>query len=268
MPRKNIASLMREHKTLIIIIAVVLFLLELEIFALAAMKSGRKSWLQVVNAQGSVIHEADGGNLSQFNKYYFEKTFGPLEQYHFKLVTKEIPFPFRAWFVAAVGIPVGVILLFGFAVQAFRTLFYGQAQEDEKTELPKAEYEHRIEKIIAGISRFNIFTIGFMVLLAVFCYWVIPNLIVYSGQLGIETLTRYKWIFLSIGIVFMGLIVWIIYLRYLLAKKTIESQTEIDKHRLQLEYNQSQPSRLQLEYDRKEKPDQPKVNWEKVGENR
>jgi hypothetical protein len=268
MPKKNIASLMREHKTLIIIIAVVLFLLELEIFALAAMKSGRKSWLQVVTAQGSVIHETDGSNLSQFNKYYFEKTFGPLEQYHFKLVTKEIPFPFRAWFVAAVGIPVGVILLFGFAVQAFRTLFYGQAQEDEKTELPKAEYEHRIEKIIAGLNRFNIFTIGFMVLLAVFCYWVIPNLVVYSGQLGIETLTRYKWIFLFVGIVFLGLVVWIIYLRYLLAKKTIASQTEIDKHCLQLEYNQSQQSRLQLEYDLKEEPDQPKVHWDKVGENR
>jgi hypothetical protein len=56
-------------------------------------------------------------------------------------------------------------------------------------------------------------------------------------------------------------------LRYLLAKKTIESQTEIDKHRLQLEYNQSQQSRLQLEYDGKEKPDQPKVHWDKVGDN-
>ena len=38
---------MREHKTLILIIAVVLFLLELEIFALAAMKSGRQSRLQL-----------------------------------------------------------------------------------------------------------------------------------------------------------------------------------------------------------------------------
>jgi len=47
MPKKNIASLMREHTTLILIIAVVLFLLELEIFALAAMKSGRKSRLQL-----------------------------------------------------------------------------------------------------------------------------------------------------------------------------------------------------------------------------
>ncbi|MCJ7541902.1 MAG: hypothetical protein MUO88_19815, partial [Desulfobacterales bacterium] len=104
--RKNVTSFMRENKTLFIIISVVLFLVELQIFALTAMKSGRKSWLQVMDAKGSVIHETDGKNLSEFNKYYFEKTFGPFEQYQVKLVTKDLPFPFRAWFASAVGIPV------------------------------------------------------------------------------------------------------------------------------------------------------------------
>jgi len=250
---------MRENKTLIIIIAVVLFLVELEIFVLAATKSGRKSRLQVVNAQGSIIHEADGNNLSQFNKYYFEKTFGPLEQYQVRLVTQEVPFPFRAWFTAAVGIPVGVILLFGFAVQAFQALFYGEEQRQEVLDLPKTEYEYRFEKVIAVLGRFNIFTIGFLVLLAVFGYWVIPNLIVYTGQLGVETLTRYKWIFLSAVIALLGLVIWIIYLRYLLAKKTIASQTEINKYRLQLEFNQNHRSTPQLEYDRQETSDSGKI---------
>jgi hypothetical protein len=248
---------MRENRTLIIIIAVVLFLLELEIFVLAATKSGRKSRMQVINAQGSIIHEADGDNLSQFNKYYFEKTFGPLEQYQVKLVTEEVPFPFRAWFAAAVGIPVGVILLFGFAVRAFQTLFYGEEQRRESSDPLQTEYEYRFEKIIAVVSRFNIFTIGFLALLVVFGYWVIPNLMVYAGQLGIETLTRYKWIFLTVGIIFLGLIVWILYLRYLLAKKSIEGQTEIDKYRLQLEYNESQKAALQLDYNQKETTDEP-----------
>jgi hypothetical protein len=54
---KNITSFMRENKTLFIIISVVLFLIELEIFALAAMKSGRKSWLQVMDTKGNVIYE-------------------------------------------------------------------------------------------------------------------------------------------------------------------------------------------------------------------
>jgi len=260
MAKKNILSLIGEHKTLLIIIAVVLFLVELEIFALAVMKSGRKSWLQVINNQGSVIHETDGKNLSQFNKYYFEKTFGPLNQYQFKLVTREIPFSFRAWFVAAVGIPVGAILLFAFAVRAFQTLFFGEALKQDSPDPSPTIFESRFEKIIAVFSRFNIFTLGFFLFMAVFCYWVIPNLIVYAGQLGIETLTRYKWIFLTVGIVVFGLIVWIIYLKYLLAKKSIESQTEIEKHRLEIEFHPENRYPLRLEYNQRDTSNQSSGN--------
>jgi hypothetical protein len=252
--QKKIATLIRENKTLFIIIAVVLFLVELEIFALAAMKSGRKSWLQVIDANGNVIHETDGKNLSDFNKYYFEKTFGPFEQYHVKLETKQFPFPFRAWFVAAVGIPVGAILLFAFAVQAYLSLFYKERNSGEY-DVKQNEYEYRFEKLIAAVSRFNIFTIGFLVLLGVFSYWVVPNLIVHVGRLGVETLTRYKWIFLSFGMVFLGLIIWIIYLKYLLAKKAIDSHAEIDKYRLQLEFDQDNKYPLRLVHDQKETTD-------------
>jgi len=251
---KKIATLIGENRTLFITIAVVLFLIELEIFALAAMKSGRKSWLQVIDANGNVIHETDGKNLSDFNKYYFEKTFGPFEQYHVKLETMQFPFPFRAWFVAAVGIPVGAILLFAFAVQAYLSLFYKE-QNSGEYDVKKNEYEYGFEKVIAAVSRFNIFTIGFLVLLGVFSYWIVPNLIVHVGKLGVETLTRYKWIFLSFGIVFLGLIIWIIYLKYLLAKKAIDSHAEIDKYRLQLEFDHGNKYPLQLEYDQKETTD-------------
>ena len=251
---KKIATLIRENRTLFIIIAVVLFLVELEIFALAVMKSGRKSWLQVIDATGNVIHETDGKNLSDFNKYYFEKTFGPFEQYQVKLATKDFPFPFRAWFVAAVGIPIGAILLFAFAVKAYLSLFYKESNSGEHN-VGKNEYEYRFEKLIAAVTRFNIFTIGFLVLLGVLSYWVVPNLIVHVGRLGVETLTRYKWIFLSFGMVFLGLILWIIYLRYLLAKKAIDSHAEIDKYRLQLEFDQDNKYPLRLVHDQKETND-------------
>ena len=251
---KKIATLIRENRKLFIIISVVLFLVELEIFALAVMKSGRKSWLQVIDANGHVIHETDGKNLSDFNKYYFEKTFGPFEQYQVKLATKDLPFPFRAWFVAAVGIPIGAILLFAFAVQAYVSLFYKEQNSGEYNVI-KNEYEYRFEKVIAAVSRFNIFTIGFLVLLGVLSYWVVPNLIVHVGKLGVETLARYKWIFLSFGMVFLGLVIWIVYLKYLLAKKAIDNQAEIDKYRLKLEFNHNNKYPLRLVHDQKETTD-------------
>ena len=251
---KKISTLIRENRTLFIIIAVVLFLVELEIFSLAVMKSGRKSWLQVIDANGNVIHETDGKNLSDFNKYYFEKTFGPFEQYQVKLATQDLPFPFRAWFVAAVGVPIGSILLFAFAVQAYLSLFYKEQKSGEYP-VKKNEYDYGFEKVIAAVSRFNIFTIGFLVLLGVLSYWVVPNLIVHVGRLGVETLARYKWIFLSLGMVFLGVMVWIIYLKYLLAKKAIDSHAEIDKYRLQLEFEYGNKYPLRLVHDQKETTD-------------
>lgn len=257
-PKKDFSGIMRENKAVFIIIAVVLFLVELEIFAIAAMKSGKKSWLQILDQEGNVIHETDGKSLSDFNKYYFEKTFGPFENYKVKLVTQENPFPFRAWFVAAVGIPLGIILLFAFIVKAYSSLVYG---DEEKHPLSISSDSHKtnFEKIIAGVSNFNIFIIGFLVLLAVLLYWIVPNFVIYIGKTGAETFERYKWIFLSIGIVGVGIFIWIVYLKYLLAKKTIDSQVELAKYRLQLEM--SRPAHQQLIYTTDHPTDNPSLTW-------
>ncbi len=243
------SSLFRENKTLFIILAVGVFLIELEIFAIAAMKSGRTSKLEIRDTRGNIVHVTDGNDLSSFNKYYFEKTFGPLEQYQVNLVTREEPFPFRAWFTAAVGIPIGAVLLFAFIAKAVGVLFFGHSTDThsgmspETSNIPPAEAS-RIEKIAATFGRLNIFAIGFILLTAVLAYWILPNFILYLGELGIETILRFKWFFLSLSLVFLGIFLWIVYLRYLLAKKHIDSQMEIEKFRLQLTAAHGKPLEL------------------------
>ena len=258
----TIASLLKENKTAFIIIAVVLFLLELEIFAVAAMKSGRKSYLQILDENGTVIHETDGKSLSDFNKYYFEKTFGPLENYQKRLEVKEIPFPFRAWFTAAVGIPIGVILLFAFVVKAYVSLFYGE--EDKKSpEAGKSKIDYQLgefEKIVRTVNSFNIFTIGFLILLGVFMYWVLPNMVAYIGRVSVETLIRFKWVLVAGAAVVVGLFAWIIYLRYLLAKRSIDNQAELERARLELEFGQGGAVPMQLEYQQNGST-APMVEW-------
>ncbi|QTA81502.1 Uncharacterized protein dnl_38390 [Desulfonema limicola] len=264
MASRTITSLIKENKTVFIIIAVVLFLIELEIFAIAAMKSGRKTWLQIIDKNGNIIHETDGKTLSDFNKYYFEKTFGALDQYSKKLEIKEAPFPFRAWFTAAVGIPIGIILLFAFVVKAYVSIFYGD-EKDKQGSIDengaRIEYETEFEKIMAAISSFNIFTIGFLVLLAVFMYWVLPNMVTYIGKVSVETLVRFKWVVISAGAVLTGLFAWVIYLRYLLAKKSIDNQAELDKIRLQLEYSRGMDIQPQLEYNVEPQPSH-QLGWD------
>lgn len=243
--RRTMASLFRENKTLFILIGVGIFLIELEIFAVAAINSGRKSWMQIKDKNGNIIHMSEGNSLSSFNKYYFEKTFGPLSQYQVNWITKDEPFPFRAWFAAAIGIPVGAMLLFAFITRAFAALIYGDRTVSDLSGETGAVSApaNRIEALLAGVSRLNIFTIGFLTLLAVFTYWVVPNLIQYVGKLGVDTVIRFKWFFMTVAGILLGIVLWIIYLRYLLAKKSIDSQIEIEKYRLQLASGQT-PSQL------------------------
>ncbi len=265
--QKNMMSLLRENKTFLIFIGVALFLIELEIFAIAAVKSGEKSWLQVLDNKDNIIHEMEGRDLRAFDKELFERTFGPLNQYQVIRKTKDYAFPFRAWFVAAIGIPVGVILLFGFAIKAYLALFYEDKNKTEKSGFTHVEYETRFEKVIARISRFNIFIIGVLVFLSVIAYWILPNMILYAGRAGIETITRYKWVFLSVATLFIGLVIWVIYLRYLLVKKTIESQVEVDKYRLQLEFDTNSSSNPRLEYKGQETEEQQHlVAWNRARE--
>ena len=246
----TITTLLKEHKTFFIVITIGIILLEVEIFAFAAMKTGRKSIMEFRDQQGNLVHVTDGDNLSTFNKYYFEKTFGPMDQYQVNLVTQDRPFPFRAWFTAALGIPVGVVLLFGFIIRAYLTIVHGEttSRAPDKPPADSTAPQTRLQKIINQASRLNIFIIGFLVFLSVLAYWIVPNVIAYIGKAGLDTVIRYKWIFLPAITVLVGMVMWIIYLRYLLAKKSIESQTEVNKYRLQLGMATNGRAPLELDY--------------------
>ena len=68
----------QENKTLFIMLAVGLFLIELEIFAMAAMKSGRDERLQVLDQENLVVYASKTATLDGKEKAEFESTFGPL----------------------------------------------------------------------------------------------------------------------------------------------------------------------------------------------
>jgi hypothetical protein len=56
-----------------------------------------------------------------------------------------------------------------------------------------------------------------------------------------------------------------IYLKYLLAKKTIESQTAIEKHRIQIEFQQAEvPHQLEYKEETGEKSPIPPEDWEEA----
>jgi len=256
-------SVIKGNKTVFIAIAIVLLLLELAIFAIAAVRSGEHYKLQFIDANGHMVYETDGQNLNDFSKYHFEQTHGPLRDFKRRLVKEDIAFPFRAWFVAAVGIPLGLVLCFVFLLKAYMAIFYSEeGKDDKKEDHTKTRYESRLEKIIGGVQKFNIFVVASVVFLVVVSYWVLPNLMMYLGEVGVDTVIRFKWVLLLIGVAAFGLLLWIIYLKFLLAKKGMESQVEIDKYRMKLEYKQNLQPQLQLEHKEKANGKTPLVGWD------
>ncbi|MCF8069093.1 MAG: hypothetical protein K9L30_10950 [Desulfobacterales bacterium] len=243
---QKLKNIINEHKTLFMVLLIGLFLLEMEIFLVAATKAGHKSWLQVTDAKGNVIYKTVRDDIITLNHDKFEKTFGPLKNYHVKQVTEKVPFPFRAWFVAAIGLPVGGMLLLGFVIRSFSAIFTGDRRLKTTRESESLIHNagSRFEMFVNKISRLNIFVIGFLIFAGIISYWIIPNFFVSAGKIGLETITRYKWFFLSVTAIGIAVFCWIIYLRFLLAKKQIDSQTEIEKVRLQMRYEPKGPRKI------------------------
>ena len=236
----------QEHKTLFLVLAVGLFLVELEIFAMAAMQSGRESRLQVLDQQGHVVYEAKSATLDTREKLNFEKTFGPLSNFHLNVVTTQRPFPFRPWFAAAVGLPIGAVLLFGFLIKAYEALFFGTDPDLDPKTRKAGEPADRLGRLLMRVDRMSIFAIGGFVLVFVLGLWVVPHLLAEFGRHGVAVIIRYKWAFLGVVAVFLGLVVWIIFLRFLLARRAIEAQADVEKYRLQLEMMGGQHAAPQL----------------------
>lgn len=256
---KNWSEQLEKHKVLLVIVIVAFFIVEFQVFVLATMRSGHQSYMQVLDKNDEVVYEVKGSTMTNFNRYYFENTFGPFENYQVKLVSKDVPFPFRAWFTAAVGIPIGLILLLGFVLKAVMVFlggddpsgkgFPGAGSQSNDQSGNKHEGVNKIEALFFRVSRFNIFIIGFLVLAAVLLYWIIPNLVSFVARTGIETIVDFKWFFVAVIAALFVLFAWFMYMKYRLAHKSMDIQTEIRKYELELEYKKTAGTPMSIGYD-------------------
>ena len=120
-----------RYQKIVLTISVVAFLiLELLIYMASASQAGQKSRVIVLDTNGTKVYETVGTALTSYEKMVFENNFGPLANYQVRLESEAAPFPFRAWVSAAVGIPVGLILLVSFLVRVYLSLLYGEEQEE------------------------------------------------------------------------------------------------------------------------------------------
>ena len=201
---------------------------ELATFLVAWNGSGDKRWIQVKSEAGTTLYEAPGETLTRFDRYYFEQNFGPLSAYKTELVTRKEPFPLTGWLFAAIGVPVGLVLFAAFSIKVWRSLF----PSGERKKEPNADSLHGFAD---RLSRGNVFAIGGLVFVAALSLWVVPTLIARTAEEGLSLVMEYKWVFAVLFAGLGGLACWFLYLRYLLAKKAIETRAELDRFRISME---------------------------------
>ncbi|NLI80691.1 MAG: hypothetical protein GX443_03250 [Deltaproteobacteria bacterium] len=224
----------RYHKVILLVSVLAFLFLELLVYLAAASQSGEKSRVTILDAAGKKVYETSGTTLTSYEKHVFESNNGPLRNYQLQVRTETHPFPFRAWLTAAIGIPVGLILLMAFLVKAYLSLVYGEGGEaSPEADGSSSRQKGRLESLSFAFQGFSVFHVGFVILLGVLTLWMIPNFLGDFARIAAVAVRDYQWFFLGTA-VFLGiLILWVIYLRYRLSKQMLENQLHLEKYRLE-----------------------------------
>lgn len=228
-----------NHHLKLVLSLTVLFLLILEtlIYLTAASQAGQRTRLIITNTEGQKVYETTGSTLSSYEKMVFESTFGPLDRYRMHLQSEERPFPFRAWLSAAVGVPVGLILIIAFAIKAFLNLLYGDPEHSPQQGSGTVPPEGRLGSLFELFKGISVFHVGVLVVVGVILFWMVPNLLGDFGRVAWTFLSEYKLLVFGGALFLAGVLIWVIYLRYRLSKQVLQNQVEIEK--LRLEYHRT-----------------------------
>ena len=244
-PRARLLDLFegtRNQKIILTISVLIVLVLEVLIYLAAASQSGQKSKVFVLDENGGMVYETPGTTLTSYEKLSFENTFGPLKNYRIQLHTENLPFPFRAWSSAAVGIPMGLILLVTFLVRCYLSLVYGEENDHDK-QTGLGTNNGRFGSMLNLFRGISIFHIGFLVVIAVLLYWIVPNFLGDIARVGMTAFREFKWFFVAAAAFLAAVILWVIYLRYRISQQMLRNQADLEKYRLKielLEYKKSQ----------------------------
>jgi len=235
----------QSHK-FILKIGIAMFLsMEVIIYLVANAHSGTESWVEVFNSHGEMVYETQGNVLTTYEKLVFQNTYGPLSNFNVRVKTRTSPFPFRAWLAVAVGVPIGFMLLLTYLVRAYLSFVSG---EEEETAHKSASFEESSDRFgrLFQWRRLSLFHLGFFVVVCVLALWLIPNYVADIAQGVLSFILQYKWFFLGVFGFVASLLVWIIYLKYKISQKMMDSQMDLEKFKVEKQLLLEQESRLAL----------------------
>lgn len=234
-----------SHKTILKIGIVMFLLMELIIYLVANAHSGTRDWVEIFNSQGNKIYETRGNVLTTYEKLIFQNTYGPLSNYQVRVESRNNPFPFRPWLAAAVGAPIGFMLLLTYMVRAYLSFVGGEEEEHPNDSESLADGSSRFGQLFSW-RRLSLFHFGFFILICVLAIWLVPNFVADMAAGALSLVAKYKWFFLGVFVFFASLFVWIIYLKYKISEKMMDRQMDLEKFKIEKQLLLEQETRLAL----------------------
>ncbi|MCX7822542.1 MAG: hypothetical protein N2260_03745 [Syntrophobacterales bacterium] len=208
---------------------VFLVVVELIIYLIAASSSGIDYRVVIEDKDGRILYETPGKHLTRYEEMSFQSRYGSIENYIVRVVSTERPFPFRAWLVAAIGIPIGGLLILAFLIRGFLAIF-----DDSRGKKITQDLEFSFKKSpVRFIQSLSLFHLGGLILLFLLALWIIPNVISELAVKIIGFMERHPGFFIATFVLIAGVVIWVIYLKYKLAKEAVRYQFELAKIRLE-----------------------------------
>ena len=227
-------------------------LIEIGILAVCMWLGANQEWVTIYNPEKEIIYE---GVYNQIRTTEFKSIYG-IENYReegYEIIRKTIekPFPTRTWIALSVCVPLVPIFFIVFLIRAFEDVFGTKkskeedgAMEEEHSDENKIFEESRFEKLFSSIGRLSIYSLGAIVMLAAFFFWMVPDLLIAVGRISVHTILQLKWIILAIILVGGIILILRTIFAYNTRKEIIRQQAEIQKYRDQLAMSSSLERKL------------------------
>ncbi len=222
-------------------------LVELGILAVCLYLGSDQEMVTIYNPEKKIIYE---GSYNQIRNTEFKNLYGikdyKQEGYEIIRTTINKQFPTRTWIGLSICVPLVPIFFIVFLIRAFEDVFdTKKSKEEDDTKGKKQPEENKIfeetrfEKLFSSLGRLNIYSLGAIVMLAAFFFWMVPDLLIAVGRISVQTILQLKWIILAIVVVGGIILILRTIFAYKTRKEIIQQQTEIQKYRDQLAMHSS-----------------------------
>ncbi len=248
MSEKKLRQIVENYVPGLPLILTVFALIEFAILIICIASSANQDAVKIYNENHDVIYEGafNVDSITEFQRLHGIKNFKD-EGFMVTRTRIENKFPTRAWIALSICIPLTLILFIVFIVKVFTDVFHKKktdiAASQNGTQSSDFE-ETKFEKLFSTLGRLNIYSLGCTVILIVFLYWMVPDLIQYIGKISYNTILELKWIILGI-VLFAGAFMIIkTILSYKTKSELIRQQAEIQKNRDRLVIEAKQTKKL------------------------